>query len=518
MAEINRNQEKEAALKSKVFQQWKGVFTQNSRVSIPADNFYNLSNLQPIGAANLHTINGISTQLVDYGIDLIYWSVYVNLLGTNYLINFASDGKVFAYNIDAQTSAQINIGLPLSGLGSRATQWKNSQVLIIDSTGYYHWDGTTFAQITGTGVPTAGNDIAVYSGRVWIFNARLLVVSAADDYTAAAFLATNGAIAINLTDPTLRGVVTRAIAANGYLYFTGASSVNVISNVYIPAGASPPAPLLTNTNIQSLLGSDQAGSFFVIGDRDLFFANSYGVHRLRGVSADRVSADIDGTWQYRDTTLPVSGGGVLSNNILNAAVLLKTTANPIDPVFATPQTILAMFSDEKWWFVNYGALTLVTGALVANVPALFGFIGNKLFQLFQSTTSSPVFSASTALWALDDPIANKQAIRAGVEMTITTLFSKITISVDTPQSSSPLTQYAPFTPVQWINASGAVVTWLNVSALPVEWFSGGFLLVWGDGEGYSRYLGLTVTGQGQGQLSGFFMDYKVRNRWGGGLQ
>ena len=277
MPKINEALQKEGQRYNKEFRDFQGVFTQSARNAIPDTNFYHLENLQPIGAANLHSINDISSALFDYTINQIYWSFYANINGTDYLINFATNGNVYAFNTSSLTSTLINSGTPLSGSVSRCAQWKNGQLLIIDPAGYFHWDGTTFAQITGTGVPSGGTEIAVYAGRVWIFNARLLVVSAADDYTAAAFLAANGAIAINLTDPTLRSTVTRAYAANGYLYFTGASSINVISNVYIPSGASPPAPLLSNTNIQSTVGSDQPGSFFTVDDRDLFFANSYGI-------------------------------------------------------------------------------------------------------------------------------------------------------------------------------------------------------------------------------------------------
>lgn len=515
MPAINENLQKEIPRKSKAFRDWKGVFTQAARNAIPEDNWYQCENLQPIGHANAHSINDISASLVNYGANTIYWSVYACIGAVDYLINFATNGNVYAYNIGSGANVLINSGTPLSGTGSRATQWNNTQVLFIDSTGYYHWDGTTFAAITGTGVPTSGTEIVVYAGRVWIFEGRLLVVSAAADYTAAAFLAANGATFVNLTDPQLRTTVYRAISANGYLYFVGKSSVNVISNVYVPTGASPPAPLFTNTNIQSTLGSDQPGSFFTIDDRDLYFANYYGVYIIRGVTADRISMDIDGTWQYRDTGVQSSGGPVVTNNIMHAAVLMKRLN---DPIYGS-NTILCMYADQKWWFANYGALTLISSAMNGAQVCLFGFIGNQLYQLFASTTSSPTFTVSTALWAMDDPLADKFAIYAGFEATIQNLISSFTATIDTPNSSYPFVLSGSVGQVQWVNNSSSVVTWINNALAPVTWYNGSFLLNWGLAPaGAGKYIGITITGRAQMELSGIYMDYKLGARWGGGTQ
>ena len=536
---INENLQKEGKALNKEFRKFEGVFTQASRNAIPDGKFFHLENIQPIGDANLHTIADISSALLNYALHIIYWSVYVNINGTDYLLNFSSDGNIYAFNTGTLSSTLINSGTPLSGSGSRACQWKNSQALFIDSTGYYHWDGTTFALITGTGVPTAGTEIAVYASRVWIWNGRLMVIGDADDYTAAAFLAANGASFVALTDPTLRSVVTRAIACNGYLYFTGNSSINVVSNVYIPSGASPPAPLLTNTNIQSTVGSDQPGSFFTIDDRDLYFANRYGIYRLRGVTAERVSADIDGTWQYRDTTVLASGGAVNSNNLLNAAVLMKRLN---DPVFGS-NTVLCMYQNEKWWFANYGALTLVVGAIVNNQPALYGFIGNVLYQLFANANSAPTFTIKTALWPMEDALADKLVLKAGFEATVQTYLSNFSVTLDTVNGSQPFLTQASIGQITWINNSGAAVSWINnmgsgftsdssitadssltsdavgLAGQTVTWFNGSYTLNWGTTPAVaSKYVGLTVTGRAICEVSGFFLDYKIGTRWFGGAQ
>lgn len=519
MAEINKNLQKEGELYNKEFRQFRGCFTQAARNAIPEGKFWYLENLQPIGDANLHTINDISTPLVDYAGNTIYWSQSVNISGVEYLINFATNGNVYSFNTNTQISTLINGGTPLSGANSRLAQWKNLQALIIDSSGYYHWDGATFALISGAGVPTSGIEIAVYSGRVWIFQGRACTVSGPDDYTAAAFAVAVGASTFQLTDPTLLSNVTRAIVANGYLYYAGVSSLAVISDLYIPTDStgnpiSPPVPLFNNQNIQAAIGSDQPGSFFTI-NRDVYFANAYGVWNLQGVEATRISAEIDGTWQFRDPALLVSGGAIVTNNILHGAMLMRRLN---DPNFGNT-TILCMYADKKWWFANYGALTFIVPAVVGGKQNLYGFIGNKLYQLFALTTSAPSFKVQTALWPMEDPLADKEVIRAGFEIQIQSLINQFTATIDTLTAQIPITLLANIGTVAWVNNSNNVVTWQNNALAPVSWFNGQFLLYWATSPGaFSKYVGMTITGQAIMEMSGFFMDYKIRARWGGGVQ
>jgi hypothetical protein len=276
--------------RTKSFIQWKGCNTAASRNAIPDDTWYQLENMQPIGDANIHTINNLLGSYTDTSIGvLFYWEQYVNILGVDYRILFDTSGKVFANQVGSFAASFIST--TLSGSGSRVVQWKNSIALFIDSTGYYFWNGSgSLTLITGTGVPTNGDDIAVAFGRVWISQGRLITFSAANDYTATAFLAANGAGSIALTDPTFRGAkLTRMISQNGYLYLIGVTSINAISDVYVPSGASPPTPLFTNLNIQATIGSDQPASF-VAFNQALLFANSYGIWALYGTQAQRISA------------------------------------------------------------------------------------------------------------------------------------------------------------------------------------------------------------------------------------
>lgn len=513
---------------TKVFREWDAVNTRSARSSIPERNFYNLENMIPIGDANIHSVPEKSAVLIDYAADPIYWSQYVNRGGTDFLIHFATNGKVFAYNIGAGTSAQINGGgTLLSGANSRLAQWKNQIILFVDSTGYYYWDGAVFAKLGGANIPTFGDDIAVYANRVWILQGRIVRWSGVDgfgtgvpaipdatDYWAVAA----GAGALNLTDPTIRSTVTRLWAQNGYLYLIGKSSINAISDVYVPTGAVPPTPVFTNTNIQALIGSALPASLFPF-DRLLMFANRYGAYSLYGVSAQKMSEDIDGTWQFIDFTQTISGGAVQVQNILCSAFLIKR-AN--DPTFGS-NTVLALWfpkSDgtNRWWFANYGALTfVVSGFSGGDIPTLFGFIGNKLYQLFADPTAAPNGQVMGPLWSMDNPLADKQALREGFEVTLEARGPlPFTMTLDTPNAQSIVISLVDPGLVSWINNSSEIVLWQNNALAIVAWqsFAKNLLFSGDEAAGDQKYIGLTVnTGGAICEFSAMFLDYKLRARW-----
>lgn len=515
---------KEEPKRTKHFREFKGCFTRSTRQSIPDDRFYNLENLIPIGHSNIHTVPDKGAPLNDYGNDNVYFSQYANLNNVNYLVVFTTNGKVFSYNIDSNINTQINGPANLlSGSLSRMSQWKNSQWLFIDSSGYYSYDGVTLSKITGPGVPSSGNDIAVYGNRIWIASGRLLTVSSLDDFSAASFLASNGAQTINLTDPDIRAGIVRLWPQNGYLYYFANSTIGAISDVYIPAGAVPPTPVMTRENIQGIIGTDQPASIFSY-DRYVMFATRYGVYALLGITAQRVSDDIDGTWQYIDFSQQISGGQVVIRNILNAAFLIKRKS---DPVFGS-NTVLPMWfpnsdgSDNRWWFSNFGQVNFIVSAIVSGAPALFGFIGNVLYQLFggDPTSTAPATQAMSALWAMEDPLADKQVIRAGFEVATTSLAGSFTISVDGPTGTIPVPNLStPSNPVIWVNNSGNIVQWQNNSLLIVNWYNATFLLFNGSAPGgYSQYVGLTLSGSVNNvyELDSLIMDYKLRAKWHSG--
>lgn len=513
--EQNIPEKGQRALQTKAFREFKGVFTQSDRSAMPPDYFYNLENLQPIGSSNLHMVPDKSAPLHDYAADIIYYAQSVQVGSTQYELCFATNGKVFAYNLVGNSSAQINSGNLMSGSGARVAQWQNTYALFVDSTGYWKWDGTTFAPITGSGVPSAGVDIAVYSGSVWIANGRLVSISAAYDGTSTtdptmttAWAIANGADFLNMTDPVLVGSITRLWATVGYLFIFGVTCVYSVSNVYVPAGAVPPTPVFTLLPVQSVIGTDQTASVFPF-NTSLMFANRYGGWVTDGVQCERFSEAIDGTWQYLGFTPAISGGYCIVNNILCSAFLLKRLN---DPNFGS-DTVIGMWFNGKWWFANFGAITFINTAIINAVPTLCAFLGNKLYTLFTSTASFPQGIAQTPLWDMDDPLSDKEVIRAGVETVIYNGTGTISTTVDGLKGPFSF-QVQINSTIVFTGAGGSAISFVGTG--PIVWTGfGQYSLFSGDPPAtFSKNVGMTITTQNMNlQLVGIYMDHKVGQRW-----
>jgi hypothetical protein len=490
-----------------VFREWGGCFTRNARTACPHDKWYYLENLQPIGSANARTVPNISASLHDFGGDSIYAAGYANVVNVDYLIMFSSNGKVFSYKISDGTTTQIASGL--TGSGASMDQWKNAAVVIVDGSNYYSWDGTTFTTRGGTtGAPSSGQAIAVYAGRVWIAQNRLLYYSAADSLSD--FQTADGGGNVSITDSQLRTSVQRLIAANGYLYILGRTSINVIADVYVPSGASPPTPVFTNLNVQAIIGTDQPWSVFPY-NRSLMLANRYGAFALDGVTAQKISDDIDTTWQWLDFSQSISGGQFVVNNILTSAFLVKSGNDPV----LGPATRLALWWDKKWWFGNFGSLTYVMSAYASNVPTLFGMIGNKLYQLFSDTNSAPTSKFITALWDLGDPISDKKVLKAGIETQVFGNYGSASFNVDGPNSSVPmnLTQFSLNLTFQ--GADGGTLQFTGTGGAPIYFYENGYGLIAGDAPSmFTKYVGMSGVFYGWNmELSMVAMDIQLTKRW-----
>lgn len=511
-----------AQLLNYTFREINGVYTASSRIACPNDKVFNLENIIPIGPQNARVMPNISAPLFDFTSDFIYYAEDVNLNGQEFIVCFASNGGVHLFNVLNNTDVVINISNFLSGANSRVTQWKNTVLLFIDSTGYYSYDGTNFQQITGPGVPSAGDDIAVYQGRVWIAQGRLLVNSGANDYTAPAFLATNGAAFNALTDPSIRSKVRRMTVSNGVMYLVGDTNVNGIYNVQVSSGAVPPTPTYQNDNVQALIGTDQPASVFAYTSGMFMLANRYGIYSVYGVQAPKMSDDINGTWKYIDFTKPISGGPVVINGILCAAFLVNRLN---DPIFGS-NTIVAMFTQRAapseiqtgeavWFFANYGNLTFIVPAIKNGVQCMYGFIGNKIFQLFADEATAPTAKVMTKLWQMEDDLAVKEVLTVGFAAVIRILGSSINLSVDSSTASYDAGVTVGLQNGSWVNAAGVQGQWINAANQTGGWFTPGPSLVFGTAPAVGdRNIGLTLTSVGYGyELNLMAMDYKLRQRW-----
>lgn len=502
---------------NKTFRKFKGVYTKSARNAVPEDHFFDLTNIIPIGDANGQTCEALSSSLYNFASDTIYYSLYVQIGTTAYQICASTTGKVFAYNWSNATVTTLVTGLAGSGL--RAAAFYDLYLLVVDGSGYYTWNGTTWTKTSGADFPASGTDIAVYSGRVWVSSGRLITISSAYNATSttdptedSAWQAANGATFAVMTDQELIGPIQRLWPQNGFLYVVGMTCVYAISNVYVPYGAIPPAPVYEIDTVQSIIGSDQPLSCFAFG-RLFMIANRYGAWAIQGVQAQRISEDIDGTWQYLSFSPAISGAQCLSRNILNAAFLL-TRSN--DPIFGSG-AIIALFFDAKWWFANIGTATLISPAVINNVPAAIAFIANQMYQIFGNAASTVSTRAMTALWAMEDALALKEVTKAGVEITTNITGGSAEVTVDGINSTAVLSSQLQPGSLTFLGAGADPITFLGAGDVAINWIVGSYQLYAGAGPGaLSQYVGMTLTSSGLGfQLSSFFMDYKLAARWVG---
>ena len=551
------------------------VDTTDSRLA-PLDNacFYDLTNCQPVGFSNLHSVNDISAVLHDFSPEEPIYSWNINIQGVEHLLiatratsyhppnpNPITVLHLWDYNV--ATGVTTAISPPSTGQnffdddGSLdIVQWDYTKALIVANNGYWYWvpgspatpvlDWPGDAQVppvppptptdpNPNAIPSGGNAIAVYNNMTWIASKRLLYFSASTDFTQ--FSTTQGGGFAGLTDPTLKSDVKALFVANGYLYVFGETSIDAISDVYYPidpaTGQQLATPSFTKLNISAIIGTDQADSIMVFG-RAVLFANRMGVWSLYGTQVQQISAfdpnnmymsSISGTWQYLAISeRSISGGQVLTNALLNAAWRVVRSG---DPIFPDGPFVVMWQQDAaggKWWsldYSEYGSLTHVVMALVNYAPALFGCIDNKLYQLIADPTSAPRARVMTSLWDLQDPITDKQVIRSGVRLTVTGDPAKIgvNINMDTVRDTFPLslTQIGLLNVVnntsQLValqNSSGAAISLMNVDPP--------FFAYWGAAPGcFSKYIGYTLTTRRGSifEINSFLLDYKLGPRWTG---
>ena len=106
---------------------------------------------------------------------------------------------------------------------------------------------------------------------------------------------------------------------------------------------------------------------------------------------------------------------------------------------------------------------------------MFGTNGTNFLQLYGDTTANAVPSIiQTALDPMTDPIRTKQALKVGIEATISN-GAFLYVTIDSETGSSPQYELGNF--VQWLNNFGNPIPWTNNSSAIIQWFGGqGYVL------------------------------------------
>lgn len=279
-------------------------------------------------------------------------------------------------------------------------------------------------------------DIATFSGRVWVASGRNVFYSAAGSYSD---FTSVSAGSVSLTDETLHGNIQALLSANNFLYVFGEDSINVFSDVRVSGSG---ATLFTNTNISASVGTKRGNAIFPYF-RSVLFMNDYGVYALVGSTTSKLSDTLDGIFPLIDFTQPVSAGQVLLNNILCAAFSFTY----VDAVLGSRQ-IQAVFFEKKWFLSSQGSLSYVTSVPVNGAISLYGTISDSLHKLYASSTSNIAVRIQTALMPLGDAIRTKQALKFGIEATLSGA-ATMNVTVDSERASSPA--YVLQNSINWIS-------------------------------------------------------------------
>jgi hypothetical protein len=345
--------------------------------------------------------------------------------------------------------------------------------------------------------------VATFSGRTWVAAGRTVYYSAAGSYSDFTSVSAGN---FPITDSTLHGNIKSLLSANNFLYIFGEDSINVFSDLRVSGTGST---LFTNTNVSASVGSNLRYAVFPYF-RSVLFMNNYGIYALVGSTTSKLSDQLDGIFPYIDFTLPVTGGQVLINNILCAAFnfYLKSTY----PFATGGRFIQCVFFEKKWFVTSQGALTYINPAPVGGVINMYGVADKSLFRLYASATSNVSSKIQTALSPMKDPIRTKQALKFGIEATLTT-GGTFNVTVDSESGSSPT--YVLNNTVTWYNNSNVTITWLNNSSSTIGWLtSNGYALYKSDAQQYGKYLGLTMTSTDAGfVVNTFEFEHELRVRF-----
>jgi hypothetical protein len=343
--------------------------------------------------------------------------------------------------------------------------------------------------------------IQTFSGRTWVSQGRTVTYSAAGSYSD---FTSVSAGALTLTDTTLHSNIIQLLAANNFLYIFGEDSINVFSDVRV---TNTGTTIFTNTNVSASVGTRLPYAIFPYF-RSVLFMNEYGAYALVGSTTSKISDALDGVFPNIDfTTAVITAGQVLLNNILCAAFNIRYNDN------GTYRYIQAVFFEKKWFFSNQNtALKLITSIPTGGKINMYGTTGTDLLHLYENTSTDIPSIVQTALMPMTDPIRTKQALKVGIEATITNAAILLT-TIDSESSSSP--PYTLGNYVNWTNNFGIPIPWVNNSSATIQWLgSQGYVLYKTDAQQWGKYLGMTITSNSTGMvIHGFDYEHELRVRF-----
>lgn len=348
-----------------------------------------------------------------------------------------------------------------------------------------------------------GTSIASFSGRTWIADQRTIYYSAAGTYNDFTSVSAGN---ITLVDSTLHGYIKQLLSANNFLYIFGDDSINVFSDVRVnDLGVT----LFTNTNISASVGS-QLPEAIIPYFRSILFMNNYGVYALVGTTTTKISDSLDGIFTDIDFNSPIYAGQVIINNILCAAFNFRYNDG------GNYRYIQAVFFDKKWFIGSQGDDVKYVYSVPRNgLIKLYSTNGTDLKHIYGNVAAEVDTYIETALWPLGDPIRTKQALKVGIEATLSNSIL-LTATIDSENQTSPEIQLS--NTVLWTNYLNDPINWINNNSQVVLWSPtnqiDGYYLYKADAPMWGKYIGVTLTSTGSNYtINGFQLEHELRVRF-----
>lgn len=372
---------------------------------------------------------------------------------------------------------------------------------------------TTPATATITIMPfgVSGLCIEVYSGRIWVGAPQAVptTITFSAPNNVGNFSTALGGGSFQAADSFLRYRVVALRQSNGFLYYWGDSSINVISNVQ--TGGSPTTTTFNNSNVDPQVGTQWRDSIQPFG-RAMVFPNSSGVYALYGGAAEKVSPQLDGIFANANFTTFSPSASAMTLYGIKCYMLIVTSSDPVD---STLRRYVCLWDGNKWFIGSQtgNPTAIALQELNSNITT-WGYTTTALFPMFQTASNSLKKWLQTKLWTGSGNIIVKQSLAAYLQMFNNFTGDPISVAFQIDTENTPI--MVPLGGVgvlTFVNNIGGVIQFQNSLSQNIFFVVTGYIIARGPAQTYGEIMGATLTCYNKDfvyvSISILYQDYNV---------